>query len=158
MTGHKSGVYLNGTSAFIKGTHTAPSPLPPHEDIAIGSSPDTKFANTLTLTCPGSGLCESSLDRHSPSKLTQDLRARIPKQLLSAVQPVSSRRGRDFCSHGLASCASTLPSAKRTGSSSQPPHIYPACTPPGHFPPSSECRELSNIHFHSALTILSRNL
>ena len=82
-------------------------------------------------TFPGSGLCESSLDRHSPSKLTQDLTARIPKQLLSAVQPASSRRGRAFCSHSLASCASTLPPAKRTGSSSQPPHTYPACTPPG---------------------------
>ena len=105
-------------------------------------------------TFPGSGLCESSLDRHSPSKLTQNLTTRIPEQLLSAVQPVSSRRGCAFCSHSLASCASTLPPAKGTGSYFQPLHTYPAFTPPGHFPPSPGHREVSNIHFHSALTIL----
>ena len=136
----------------------APSPLPPHEDTRIGSSPDTNSANTLTWTFPGSGLCESSLDRHSPSKLTQDLPARIPKQLLSAVQPASCRRGRAFCSHSLASCASTHPPAKGTGSYFQPLHTHPACTPLGHFPPSPGHRELSNIHFHSALTILYGNL
>ena len=105
-------------------------------------------------TCLSSGFCEISLDRHSPSKLTHDLTARIPKQLLSAVQPASSRRGHAFCSHSLTSCASTLPPAKGAGSYFQPLHTYPACTPPGHFPPSLGYRELSNIHFHSALTIL----
>ena len=105
-------------------------------------------------TCLSSGFCEISLDRHSPSKLTHDLTARIPKQLLSAVQPASSRRGHAFCSHSLASCASTLPPAKGAGSYFQPLHTYPACTPPGHFPPSPGHSELSNIHFHLALTIL----
>ena len=105
-------------------------------------------------TFQGSGLYENSLDRHSPSKLTQDLTARIPKQLLSDVQPASSRWGCAFCSHSLASCASTLPPAKGTGSCFQPLHTHPACMPPGHFPHSPGHRELSNIHFHSALTIL----
>ena len=50
--GHEGGVCLNGTSAIIKGTHTAPSPLPPHEDTRIGSSPNTNSTNTLTLDFP----------------------------------------------------------------------------------------------------------
>ena len=148
----------------------APSPLPPCEDTGNGPSTNTDSFSTLTwifpasrtrrdkfpsfLSCPGSGLCENSLDGHRPGKLTQDLTARTPKELLSAVQPASSRRGHAFCSHSLTSCASTLPPAKGAGSYFQPLHTYPACTPPGHFPPSPGHSELSNIHFHSALTIL----
>ena len=37
---HEGGAFMQGISALIKGTHMAPSPLPPHEAAGIGPSPD----------------------------------------------------------------------------------------------------------------------
>ena len=125
-----------GLVPLQKGSTWLPHPFHHMRTQELGPHQTPNLPIPSPWTCLSSGHCEISLDRHSPSELTQDLTARIPKQLLSAVQPASSRRGRAFCSHSLTSCVSTLPPAKGTGSYFQPLHTYPACTPPGHFPPS----------------------
>ena len=130
----------------------APSPLPPCEDTGNGPSTNTDSFSTLTwifpasrtrrdkfpsfLSCPGSGLCENSLDGHRPGKLTQDLTARIPNSFsLPNTPPPPGEDVPAVLLTALLPPPSTpellLFLQQRTGSSSQPPHICPTCRPQG---------------------------